>query len=252
MELNTTTALLTAVISAGIGFGLAFYLERQINASMQTKFQKTFVTIAMISFGYGLMATLNEVIGFPLQGLRIRYDKLVVYVLVNILILPIILLTFAKLLVLKTKPENFNLAMKSDIAAGSQLKYLLMFIGALSVVYLVYIGQDKIFTQSVPTYDMFTRTDLKNCNSPYNAIPYSMQFTFNKNENKIIVTTEEVKNGVSKKRIESMGECVILDAKNWSCNIGGTSWKYALVKGELYFDQEAAVNKICPVKIVKR
>jgi len=103
MQLNTTTALATALISAVIGFGLAFYIERKLSGGLQNKSQKILTSIAMISFGYGLMATLNEVIGFPLQGLQIRYDKLVGYVIFNMLLIPIVLLVMAKLMGLKVK-----------------------------------------------------------------------------------------------------------------------------------------------------
>jgi len=98
MQLNTTTALLTALISAVIGFGLAFYFEKKISAGMQKKSQRVLVYIAMASFGYGLTALLNEVIGFPLQGLHIRFDKLAGYLIVNIIFLPFVLIVIGKLL----------------------------------------------------------------------------------------------------------------------------------------------------------
>lgn len=259
MELNTTSALVTAVISAGIGFGLAFYIERKISASMQKKSQKTLVAIAMISFGYGLMATLNEVVGFPLQGLNIRYDKLVAYVLVNILILPVIFIAIAKFMVSSSKPVNFDVGVESNPVASGRSKYFLIFIGALSVALLGYLAIDNIPTQSGHTYDLYSRSDYKNCNSPYDAHPLSMQFSLKNDENKIFVTLEYVQNGVKKKDIQSFDKCVILDAENWSC---GGEWmnsyrseKYALVKGELYFESGSRVldnDAQCPVKIVKR
>ena len=81
MQFNITTALITALVSAVIGFGLAFYIQRILNRRMQKKSQRFLVYIAMISFGIGLTAFLNELIGFPLQGLQIRNDKLVGYVI---------------------------------------------------------------------------------------------------------------------------------------------------------------------------
>jgi hypothetical protein len=114
MQLNTTSALATAVISAIIGFGLAFYIERKLSGGMQKKSQKILTSIAMISFGYGLMATLNEVIGFPLQGLSIRYDKLAVFVVANMLFLPIIFLAIAKLIGLKNKTAIVNVQQRSN------------------------------------------------------------------------------------------------------------------------------------------
>lgn len=258
MELNTSTSLVTAVISACIGFGLAFYIERKISASMQKKSQKTLVAIAMISFGYGLMATLNEVVGFPMQGLNIRYDKLVAYVLVNILILPIIFIAIAKLIA-SSKPANLVVSVESNSVASGRSKYFLILVGALSVALLAYLALDNISNQSVDTYDFYSRTDYKNCNSPYESTPFSIQFTLKKDENKIFVTSEYFHNGVRKKEIQSLDKCDILDAKNWSC---GGEWmgnyytdKYTLVKGELYYDQMSPLldgDPICPPKIVKR
>jgi hypothetical protein len=122
MQLNTTTALATALISAVIGFGLAFYIERKLSGGLQNKSQKILTSIAMISFGYGLMATLNEVIGFPLQGLQIRYDKLVGYVIFNILLIPIIFLVMAKLMGLKVKagePTIYNYEQQTKTRASA-------------------------------------------------------------------------------------------------------------------------------------
>jgi hypothetical protein len=141
MQLNTTTALATAVLSAVIGFGLAFYIERKLSSGMQKKSQKILTSIAMISFGYGLMATLNEVIGFPLQGLSIRYDKLAVFVVANMLFLPIIFLAIAKLIGLKNKilvvdvQQRNNLNMQALTGYFSKPQnYLLFAIPAVLVV----------------------------------------------------------------------------------------------------------------------
>ena len=41
MQLNTTTALLTALISAVIGFGLAFYFEKMIVSFDGSTLKKT-------------------------------------------------------------------------------------------------------------------------------------------------------------------------------------------------------------------
>lgn len=259
MELNTTTALVTAVISACIGFGLAFYIERKISASMQKKSQKTLVAIAMISFGYGLMATLNEVVGFPMQGLNIRYDKLVTYVLVNMLMLPVIFIAIAKFMASSSKSANLNVNVESKPVASGRSKNLLLFVGALSVVFLGYLAFDNISTKSVHTYDIYSRVDYKNCNSPYNVHPLSMQFALKNDEKKIFVTLEFIRNGVKEKRIQSFDKCDVLDAQNWSC---GGEWtnnyrseKYTLVKGELYFEPGSVVlpnDAGCPPKIVKR
>jgi predicted membrane protein len=169
MQLNTTAALATAVLSAVIGFGLAFYIERKLSGGMQKKSQKILTSLAMISFGYGLMATLNEVIGFPLQGLKIRGDKLVVYVVANMLFLPIILLVIAKLIGLRNKTvvvdvQQRNIINNQVLARyfSESKNYLLIAILSIFVVtYFFYLksnsGQsevDKCVNSSVAAWEV--------------------------------------------------------------------------------------------------
>ncbi len=131
MQLNTTTALVTALLSAVIGFGLAFFIERKLSGGMQNKSQKILTSIAMISFGYGLMATLNELIGFPLQGLQIRYDKLVGFVFANILFLPIVLLVIAKLIGLNNKDAELE-TQSTPVVSNKQKQSILGDVGNYS------------------------------------------------------------------------------------------------------------------------
>jgi hypothetical protein len=180
MELNTTTALVTAIISAGIGFGLAFFIERKISANMQKKSQKTLVAIAMLSFGYGLMATLNEVFGFPLQGLNIRYDKLVAYVLVNILILPIIFILIAKSMSAKGDVVIIVANDKPKLMGGGYFKYFLVLVIFGAAAYYSYSSFKGDISKSV--YDFYHwRFDERNCNSGTSSEPdYSLRFSFKK------------------------------------------------------------------------
>jgi hypothetical protein len=94
-ELNTTAAFSSALLSSVIGFGLAFYIANKLNTAMTSKPQKALVYASMGSFGLGLTGVLNQLIGFPLQGLSINGDKVVQYVVANILIFPIIFLAIA-------------------------------------------------------------------------------------------------------------------------------------------------------------
>lgn len=167
MQLNATTALVTALISAVIGFGLAFYIERKINSRMQKKSQKILTTMAMMSLGYGLMASINELIGFPLQGLNIRYDKLVGFVVANILFVPIILLAIAKLIGLKNKAVNADVGVESNPVIGKFSKYLLMLSAALSVAYFGYVALEGSAFASGATYDFYEKVDMNNCDSAF-------------------------------------------------------------------------------------
>ena len=257
MQINTSGALLTAVISAVIGFGIAFFIERKLSNLMQKKSQKILTTVAMTSFGYGLTATLNEVIGFPLQGLHIRYDKLAVYVAANMLMLPIVLLVIAKLIGLSNKATNVDLGVPSNPDTGSFLKYFLMLAGALAFAYFGYVALEG--SASDTKYDFYSRVDYKNCNSPFAETPVTLKFNYKKETNEIFVTAEFIEDGIKKQQIHALDKCSILDAKNWTC---GGEWtgryrgiKYSLVNGELTYDFGTSVLKDdgnCPVKIVKR
>lgn len=258
MQLNTTAAFTTALISALIGFGIAFYLERMLSSRMQKKSQKILTSIAMISFGYGLMATLNEVIGFPLQGLHIRYDKLVGYVVANILFLPIVLLVIAKLIGLKNKPAVVDLEVKSNPVGGSFIKYFLMLAGALSVAYFGYVAVEGSASPAGATYDFYTKVDYKNCNSSFETKPsFSLKFLFKKETNEIFMTAEFDDNGAKKQQIQKLDNCSVLDSKNWTC---GGEWtgsfqspKYMFIDGVFAYDKGfSTIGANCDVRFVKR
>lgn len=257
MQINTTAAFLTAALSVAIGLGIAFFIERKLNSRMQKKSQKILTSIAMMSFGYGLTATLNEVIGFPLQGLNIRYDKLAIYVAANMLLLPIVLLVIAKLIGLKNKEIDINIATTQNTTGVNSFKYFLMLAGAISVVYFGYVALEGSATDA--TYDFYERVDYKNCYSPYEEKPYSLRFAFKKETNEIFMTAEFEDNGVKKQQIQKLEDCSILDGKNWTC--GGEykysykTPKYMFVNGTFSYEPGKTSLKddaMCAPKIVKR
>ncbi len=256
MQLNTTTALLSALISAVIGFGLAFLIERKLRSHMQKKSQRILTTIAMTSFGYGLMATLNELIGFPLQGLHIRYDKLIGFVVANMLFLPILLLVIAKLIGLNNKSVDADVSVASDPAIGSSFKYFLMVAGALLVAYLGFSAVEGS-SSSGATYDFYLKEDYNNCYSPFETKPsFSLRFLFKKETNEIFMTSEIDDNGTRKQQIRKLDNCSVLDSKNWTC---GGEWigsyqtpKYMFIDGSFAYDKGVDGLANCDVKFVKR
>ena len=107
MELNSSAALISAVISAITGFGLAFYLQSKLNKKYTKKSQKFFSIIGTISLGYGVTIIANELIGFPLQGLRVRTGNIILTAIFNVIIIPLIM--YAIVLIL-----NIGNKIKSD------------------------------------------------------------------------------------------------------------------------------------------
>lgn len=113
MQINSAEAFVTVLISAVIGFGLAFYIERKINSDIKKRSAQILVSVGMISFGYGLSFSLNEMIAFPLVGLAVRVDKIIILVLGNMIILPLIFIGIAKFLDFLNKSESLIHAGKS-------------------------------------------------------------------------------------------------------------------------------------------
>jgi hypothetical protein len=257
MQFNTTAALVSALVSAIIGFGLAFYLERKLSNSMQKKSQKILTSLAMISFGYGLMATLNEVVGLPLQGIQTRHDKLVGYILANILFLPIVFLAVAKLIGLKNKVV-VDVATQSNQVERNFFKYFLVLTGVLSIAYFGYVKMEEGKSSSNATYDFYDKVDFKNCNSPFESSPsFSLKFLFKKETNEIFMTVEFDEKGVKKQEIQKLDNCSVMDAKNWTC---GGEWigsykqpKYMFIDGAFSYDIGiSSVGSNCDIKVVKR
>jgi len=255
MQFNTTTALVTAIISAVIGFGLAFLIERKISSQMHKKSQRVLTSMGMASFGFGLTAFLNEVVGFPLQGLHVRYDKLIGYLLVNIFLLPIILIAIAKLIGLKNKEIATEKIIHTNGTLSNPFKYILIFVGLFFVAYVGYKSLDG--SSSNATYDFYSHADSKNCNSPFEDKPmFSSKFLFKKETNEVFMTIEYDENGTIKKQISKLENCSILDSKNWSCGgeVTGSylSPKYMFVDGEFSFANGfSTYSANCSYKIVK-
>lgn len=256
MQLNTTAALVTALISAVVGFGLAFYIERRISSAMFLKSQKILVSIAMTSFGFGLMATLNELVGFPLQGLQIRTDKLVLYAIANMLFLPIIFISIAKFIGARKKSFEIPTNTQNSEVKIDYFKYLLMFVGAVLVVYFGYAAFGA--SSSGSTYDVYGKIDSKNCNSPFADKPYvSLKFSFKKETNEVFITAVRLDEDEKTQRINKLENCSVLDGKNWTC---GGEWtgsykspKYMFIDGELSYDEGFnTITANCPRKFVKR
>jgi hypothetical protein len=80
--------LITTLVSAIVGFGSAFYIERIISKKMHKKSQRVLSYIAMISFAVGFTGLLNQVITHPMVGLTIDFNKVIGYLVINMLILP--------------------------------------------------------------------------------------------------------------------------------------------------------------------
>lgn len=135
MEINTTTAFASAAISAIFGFGIAYTFSKVIFKNQSSKFQRAISGIGSISLGYGLMGIANEIIGFPLQGLATRVDKIVNYSIINILFIPAI--CWIIYLILNRK-NGANAAQANNQITLSTSPYksskIIIIIGAISII----------------------------------------------------------------------------------------------------------------------
>lgn len=105
------------------------------------------------------------------------------------------------------------------------------------------------------TYDVYTKVDYKNCDSPFKENPLSLKFKYKKETNEIFMASEFINNGTKNQQLISLTNCSIFDENNWSC---GGNWTYgfrnitySLVNGELSYEG-GSLSPNCPVKIVKR
>jgi hypothetical protein len=171
MELNTFDAFATATASSIFGFGLAFFLFEKIKSKIHTKAQRVLLTIAAVSFGFGLMSILNEVIGFAFLGLSIRYGKVYEYLIFNVLLLPTILGAVVWLLQPKRSAveqiivvkDSENVVIKpSDSASRFNSKPLIV----VGLILLAVIAS----VQLVPFFSSFQKSkifDLNDCQTCY-------------------------------------------------------------------------------------
>jgi hypothetical protein len=129
-------------------------------------------------------------------------------------------------------------------------KFLLL-VGFVVVVYFGYSALDT--NSSNATYDFYYRTEIDNCNSPYNTKPISFKFSHKKETNEIFRTSDFE----GKKQIDKLDNCAILDSKNWTCggerNSVFTNEKYTFINGLLSYENIVFDSgPSCPPKIVKR
>lgn len=257
-ELNTTAALSTAALSSAVGFGLAFYIAAKINKGMLSKSQKALVYVAMTSFGLGLTGVLNEFVGFPLQGLRVRGDKVAQHIL-GIFVLPAIFLGLAYVLerrMRQSEKGRSNSQAVNDQHSNKRLSKNLKLNtgGAILAGLLLYLGIE--LTKSNATYDFYERVDKNDCTSTFFTLKPAVSFSFSlkKETSDIFMTAEYETNGMKKHEIRKLDNCTVLDSKNWTC---GGEWikshrlpQYSMVRGELSFSD--FTNCTYNYKIVKR
>jgi len=90
MKIDTTSAFLYSGAAVLFGFGIALVLRKKLFGVAKTKGQSALDFIGWMSMGYGLMGIFNELVSFPMQGLRTDLQKFWIYVFMNVLIIPAI------------------------------------------------------------------------------------------------------------------------------------------------------------------
>lgn len=77
-----------SITFAVVGFGIAFFIERKITKTLQTKAQKVWLSIAASVFGLGFMGVCNQLFNHPINGLNTDHAKVFNYIVFNILVFP--------------------------------------------------------------------------------------------------------------------------------------------------------------------
>jgi flagellar FliL protein len=88
MSMESVALLIT---SAVVGFGIAFFIERKVTKTLQTKAQKVWLSIAGTVIGLGLMGLLNEFIVIPYSGSTTNFQNVFKYIFFNILVFPVLI-----------------------------------------------------------------------------------------------------------------------------------------------------------------
>jgi hypothetical protein len=170
MELNTFDAFATATASSICGFGLAFFLFEKIKSKIHTKAQRVLLTIAAVSFGFGLMSILNEVIGFAFLGLSIRYGKVYEFLIFNVFLLPTILGAVVWLLQPKRSAveqtivvkDSENLVIKPSDSSSSFNSKPLIVVGLILLAVIATVQLVPLFS-SVQKSKIFDLNDCQTC-----------------------------------------------------------------------------------------
>jgi hypothetical protein len=215
-ELNPIAVLSTALLSSVVGFGLAFYIAAKINKGMLSKSQKVLVYVAMTSFGLGLMGVLNELIGFPLQGLSIRGDMVIQYVFGNILVLPPIFLGIAYLLKSRSKhsAQTANVATTSPVQIKPKASASIIGLGIAAFIGCSYALLEVFTTPVFEAYAM--QNQLGACiEKPTENSSVLYKFVPKPSSNEVLVMVKLKKNG--KRTNGYLDECKIFNTKNWRC-----------------------------------
>jgi len=233
-------------------------LKSKVQNSQQGKLQRILNYFAMLSFGYGLTACFNELLGIPFLGISAHYERLMSYLFAYVMIVPLLLISIAWLIGVKQNSSIQVLDLSNQLNSKINSNYVLIIIVGSLAAYLIYsMISGKL---SDPTYDFYYGEDSTNCNSPYTSKPaYSANFTLKKETNEIFMIAEYEDNGMKKKVINKLDDCNVFDANNWTC--GGLfsgayqSPKYMYVSGDLSYD--AGVSSVkqfpnCQPKIVRR
>jgi hypothetical protein len=90
MELNAGSAFGAAALAVVFGFGAAFWIGSRAFKIRESMGQRTCAWIFTISLAIGLTGLINEYVGMPMQGLRTDYSKVVSYVFINSVLIPLI------------------------------------------------------------------------------------------------------------------------------------------------------------------
>ena len=250
MELNTFDAFATATASSIVGFGLAFFLFEKIKSKIHTKAQRVLLTIAAVSFGFGLMSILNEVIGFAFLGLSIRYGKVYEYLIFNVLLLPTILGAVVWILqpkrsaVEQTKviSDVDNTNAKLLIQASQFHSKPFIFIGLIFLAVIAVVQVLPLFT-SFLTSKTFELTKCQTCYKDGNCKYLNLINGFKVEENDVVLFLNlDGKEQFSSLMTSEDYKCKILKERNFafSCNKYSDFGRVGFLSEQINFDGKSS------------
>lgn len=225
-QLDTTSALITAVASAGISFWLALHLLGKLNKRFDRKSQRVLAMIAMVSFSIGFGGVLNELIGFPLQGLNIRWEKIVTFFIANMLVIPAIFVGIAFAIRSKPiEPPKFELASKTVTSVPTNFRYkhaiyLTLLAGTFFLTYKVYENHHN------PVFEKYLGVDTEKCIADFP--PTSLvRFFIDKDTRTVLSMAKDLDDGSTHNFI--FKNCDIFNSINWKCGGEFVGNGYAII-----------------------
>jgi hypothetical protein len=110
-------AIITGGCAAFLGFVVSLYFYRKFKSKTNTKLRNSLFLVGLVSFGFGLGGAANEILGLPIMGVQINWERVARAVLLPVIVLPVLLFTILKLI------EKFGRSERASTAIDQKTNF---------------------------------------------------------------------------------------------------------------------------------